>query len=160
MSKIILSDMNYLEYKIHDPIDINVALRNPELREKLRELTLCPGSGMNCALDLYEVETHKRNVNAMAIMASSCQKYIGWNLLTYESDGFNFRPKKENNACSHTFVMSEFRKCGVGGALIAKAVEIALPNIVRVYDAGFEKSWFFPIKAKHPTVKSVYEFHY
>jgi len=150
--------MNYLDYKIHEPIDINKALRNPELYAKLRELTLYKGSGMNNALDWYGVETLHRDINAMVIMASSCSKYIGWNLLTYEHDNFLFKPK-EGNACSHTFVLNEFRKCGVGTALLTKAVEIAAPDCVRVYDGGVEMDWFLGIQAKLPKLPKVQSVH-
>src|SRR5271165_3236661 len=123
---------NYLDFKL-SIVEMDDIVSSPNLLDRLRELTLMPSSGMNCALTLYShmYNANGKSIDALAILAKvPNNNIIGWSLFTYESDGLNFLPAK-NNVCSHTYVHPEYRKYGVGGKLFLKAIDLAGNNTIR-----------------------------
>lgn len=114
-------------------IDIHQLIEDDELHRKIRGLTISPGSGMNCALNMYQVMVKERKVNAKAIIADCGHYPIGWLLLTMEQDFMGFRPSFIAEYCAHIFVMSTWRRKNVGTSLFKQAQIEAQGKTIKVY---------------------------
>lgn len=120
-------------------VPMDQILNTPELLAVARKLTLKPGSGMNSALDIYTRISHFMTVDALGIFALYRGTYIGWCMLTAESDGVEFRA--QGDLCTHVYVQTDYRRQGVGTQLMNKAIQLAGTNPIKVY--GYNNYPFF-----------------
>jgi GNAT superfamily N-acetyltransferase len=119
----------FLRIKI---IEMDEIVRSPSLIAIARKLTLHPGSGMNHALDYYIRLTTQRSVDAVGIFAEYLSIPIGWSLFTYESDQYSFYPQP-GQVCAQVYVDTNYRRLGVGKALLEMATKLARPDTLKVY---------------------------
>jgi hypothetical protein len=149
---------NYIDTSI-SVIDMNDAMKDQNLLSILRQLTSSSKSGMNMALNHFEKLIDCRPIQARAILARYADNSIvGWNLLSYESDGFFFNPTPQTMV-SHTYVAEDFRKYGIGKKLFTKAIHLINDNeTIRIYDSTIKSSRFFaPFMKQCPNVKSIWD---
>ena len=113
--------------------EMDLILKTTYLYTIARSLTISPGSGMNRALDYYQVLLPTRSINARGFFAFYDELAIGWALLTYESDEMCFQPKP-GHACVQVFVRHDYRRNGIGGTLVRMAEQAkAADTIINVY---------------------------
>jgi GNAT superfamily N-acetyltransferase len=134
-------------------IPINQVISSPELLKIARRMTLDAWSGMNKALNMYELYAPTRTIDATAIFAVYHQEYIGWCMLTAEGDGLCFWAR-DNYLCTHTFVRPDYRRLKVGTKLMDKALELASQRKVKVY-SGNEPLFFRPYLERYANVECV-----
>lgn len=140
-------------------IDMNDAMKDQNLLSILRKLTSSSKSGMNTALNHFEKLIDCRPIQARAILAKYVgDSIVGWNLLSYESDGFFFNPTPQTMV-SHTYVAEDFRRYGIGKKLFTKAIHLVNDNeTIRIYDGTIKSSRFFtPFMKQYPNVKSIWD---
>lgn len=120
--------------------EMDDVLRTPELLKTVRRLTICSTSGMNHALDRYEIEMNSRKIEAKAIIAYQYFPYVetfgvGWALYARDpvTDVYRFKPEKDS-ICFQIFVDKLYRRRGIGSRLMRKAVELAGENKLKVYE--------------------------
>lgn len=140
-------------------LDFNNVVNNKILMSSLRDLTLCPGSGMNFELDHLTKASKIRKVNARVITAYRNGKIVGWALLSREKSEFQFcqtydkfDPEK-HGVLFEVFVDPKARRTGVASALLKKARKHAGPNTLCVapWDNGSFK--FYEKFKKYKQIK-------
>jgi|SRR5208282_1112618 len=146
----ILFDSNNLSIKSVEMDDI---LRDADLLTVIRRLTLGGESGMNRALNYYQVLRATRPIRAHGILAYYNGEPIGWALVTRESDQYSFL-EKDGHACVQVYVDYPFRRNGVGCSLIKTAREL-YQDTLHVYDWSNPK--FFSLFMDEKNFKSVEE---
>lgn len=148
---------NYISVSM-SVIDMNDAVKDQNLLSILRKLTSSPGSGMNSALNYYTKLIDCRPIQARAILARYAgNSIVGWNLLSYDSDGFFFNPTPQTMV-SHTYVAEDFRRYGIGKKLFIKAIQLANDDTIRIYDSTIKSSRFFaPFMKQYTNVKSIWD---
>lgn len=120
--------------------EMDEIIRNDLLCSTARRLTLYRTSGMNIALDCYKAESEGRSINAKGIFAFKGEVAVGWCLLTHEGDGMSFSPK-EGYSCVQIFVDPDYRRQGIGSALLREAAVVAQGTIISCY--GWSNEGFF-----------------
>lgn len=133
-------------------VEMEKILKDADLHMRTRALTLGAHSGMNKALDYYQKLIKERPVRAKGIYAyyhpfACAELAVGWALLTHESDNMCFYAN-DGNACVQVFVEDDYRRHGVGTALLKKAAELSQDTLLRVYEWS-NYSFFAPFMQKH-----------
>jgi GNAT superfamily N-acetyltransferase len=103
--------------------DFNDVAKKPSLIKKLRDLTLCYGSGMNIELDHLLATIKERKVNCRIIKVISKTKLVAWALLSRESSSFKFsntwdRFDPSIGTLFEVYVHPDYRRMGIGSELI------------------------------------------
>lgn len=139
-----------METEIHlEVIEMDRILKDPNILALARNLTLHSDSGMNRALNLYQVLSQTRSVKAKGIFAyygTSLAKAVGWILVTQECDAMYFSGQQIGTACIQVYVAEEYRRQHIGTKLINKATEIINAESFCVY-AGDNLNFFAPFMA-------------
>lgn len=108
--------------------DYNLVARKPELLQKLRELTLSPGSGLNHELNAFATISKTRPVKAQIILAYKNRKLVGWALLSKEDSTYPFARvmgfKAHDGALFQVYVHPSYRKQGLASKMFTKAKSI------------------------------------
>lgn len=109
-------------------IDMNVALKDSNIMNNFRELTLdgFPQSGLNTELNMFERIVLDRPVDASAITVyDEVGSMIAWALCSREPSDFEFSiPFEGQGVLFEVFVDYNHRKKGIGSALLKKAHEM------------------------------------
>lgn len=146
-----------LHVSIHH-LPINEVFHRPGLLRRLRELTLWERSGMNRFLNRFANDHHVRTIRAKALLAFHSVDILGWSLVTWEDDCVYFLPSVKNehqgNVCSHVYVDPNFRRLGIGTALIHRARQLTEPNVMRVYHYD-SPEFFDPIMKELPSIQRI-----
>jgi GNAT superfamily N-acetyltransferase len=140
-----------------ETMEMDDVIDSPTWTEELRRLTLGRPSGMNAALDYYQILRQTQSVDALAVVA----KYpwydfqaIGWLLFTYENDGWNLAADKEKTrAGAQVYIQQNFRRHGIGSRLIRMAAALAMPDPLRVYHWS-NYDFFDPLMKQHSNICS------
>ena len=119
--------------------EMDQILRNPLLLTTARHLTLGYGSGMNKALDKFQMQLDAgQSNNAKGIFAFKGEKAelaVGWCLLTQEGDGMDFCPK-EGFSCVQIFVDAGHRRQGIGSIMLKEASVLSVGRTIQCYQWG------------------------
>jgi GNAT superfamily N-acetyltransferase len=135
--------------------EMDEVLVTPSLLKKARSLTLPPPSGMNAALDYFQVLSRVSSVDALGIFAYYLDEIIGWALFSFEEDTWGFVPLKEGESCTHVYVDVNYRHQGVGTALMHLAARIAQPDTMRIYGYTPYNSFFKQLMTTFPHIEGV-----
>jgi hypothetical protein len=114
-------------------IDMDQILKDSNLLNTCRSLSLERGSGINVCLDEYIKLSQHRSIDACGIFAYYINHPVGWLLYSYECDYIYFKAEK-CEAVSHIYVHPDWRRLGIGTKLIHTASRMADPDTLRVYD--------------------------
>ncbi len=145
--------MNGVTLKVLEMDDV---LRTPNLINDCRRLTLYTGSGMNCALNRYEIESLNRSIKSKAIMAYDENGLaVAWALYAEDpaTDTYRYNPDS-GNICFQIYVDPLLRRRGIGSMLMNKAKELAKENVIRVYKDDAPN--FFDVHSGAGNVISIY----
>jgi GNAT superfamily N-acetyltransferase len=115
--------------------DMDVILRNELLLATARRLTLYSTSGMNIALNLFQSMMDKQPIKAKGIFAYRGELAVGWCLLTQEADGMDFAPV-EGYSCVQIYVDEQYRRQGIGAAMLKEAVALVPGQMIKCYHWG------------------------
>jgi GNAT superfamily N-acetyltransferase len=137
-------------------MEMDDVIDSPIWSEELRRLTLPRPSGMNSALDYYSTLRNIQSVDALAVVAKypwEDRRAIGWLLFTYEDDGWGYAADK-NKTCAgaQVYVLSPFRRYGIGSRLIRTAA-LASPDPLKVYQWS-NYAFFDPLMTQHSNIRS------
>ena len=107
--------------------------KKPELINRLRSLTLHPGSGMNYELNHMLQSAKTRSVNAKCLLAYYNRELVGWALLSREQSNFIFTHSwsgynPNQGTLLQVFVNPDLRRKGIGSALVKAARKKAGPS--------------------------------
>jgi GNAT superfamily N-acetyltransferase len=145
-----------------EKIDFNEALRDLKLIKRLRNLTLCNGSGMNCEISNLSKIALQRRVDACALLAFLDKKLVGWALLSKENSNFYFMPTPfkhhetkligfvdgnfngDSGILFQVFVAKNYRGKGIGTALFSRAKKSKEKLFISPWDEN-STNFFFSI---------------
>lgn len=145
----------FLSGPIHiEVVEMDKILRAPNLLATCRQLSHGGSSGMNQALDHYQTLTHARPVQAKGIFASHQARFVGWALLTHETDVYYYKPTP-NCVCFQVYVEGQFRRNGIGSRLLRAAKSLVPNEDLLVY--GETGHYFFGSHMREGTCQSVYD---
>lgn len=104
----------------------NEVVKNSDLMNSLRSLTLAPYSGLNYELNMLEKISKNREAVAKVIMAYYTDELVGWALLSREYSKFQFPNgtkgfKPENGMLFQVYVAPDYRRCGIATSLFKEA---------------------------------------
>lgn len=81
--------INFLTLRIQT-LDFNLVAKQPDLLQKLRQLTLNPLSGLNYELNRMVQDAEHRFVDCKILMAYRLRDLVAWGMLSKESTDFFF----------------------------------------------------------------------
>lgn len=137
-------------------LEMDAVLRTQSLLSDCRRLTLCAGSGMNCALNRYEIQSLNRPIKSKAIMAyDESGTAIAWALYAEDpaTDTYRYSPDS-GSICFQIYVEPALRRKGIGSMLMNKAKELAKENVIKVYKD--DAPYFFDVHNGAGNVISIY----
>lgn len=115
--------------------DMDYVLRNPTLYYTARLLTLAPVSGMNLALNRYEMVAPLRSIDAKALFGYVGDEAASWALLAGDPETDPWRHRgQDNSVCFQVYVAPKWRRHGFGTQLLNTAEKLASPRFMKVYD--------------------------
>lgn len=117
--------------------DFNLVAKQPDLVEKLRELTLSPTSGLNFELTRMLKDAKQRAVDCRIILASRFGNLAGWAILSKEDTDYPFAKayngfRSEQGYLFQAFVSEPVRRQGIGSELMKTAFNLAKGQTVFV----------------------------
>ena|ERR1700676_4391356 len=117
--------------------DFNLVARHPSLVEKLRQLTLNPGSGLNYELNRMLLDAKTKFVNCKIILVSRFGHLIGWAILSKENTDYPFSRAPygfngEQGYLFQVYVDKKYRQQGIGSEIVKTALQLAKGEIVFV----------------------------
>lgn len=140
-------------------LDFNSIYKDKKIISDLRKLTICSYSGMNHELDSLSSLAKKRKVNAKVISVKRNDKIVGWALLSKEDSDFPFGyslsgnisnfDAKRDGALFEVFVDPNYRRSGIGSALIKKARKHAGPAQLCIAPHDYKSNKFYEKHKKY-----------
>lgn len=144
----------FLSGPIHiEVVEMDKILRAPNLLATCRQLSHGGSSGMNQALDHYQALILARSVQAKGIFASHNASFVGWALLTHETDVYYYKPVP-GSACFQVYVDIHSRRNGIGSRLLKAAKDLVPNEDLLVY--GESGHYFFGRHMSEGVCKTVY----
>lgn len=134
-------------------VEMDRILKDPNLLATCRRLSYGGSSGMNCALDHYQGLILSRSVDAKGIFAQYHKEYVGWALLTRETDNYSYRPEP-GTVCFQIFVDGQYRRNGIGSKLLRQAKSLIPAETLLVY--GSTGHYFFDRHMREGVCTSIY----